>query len=96
MAVATFKIDAMLFLLGAFFGMFVFAETLPSFETFWLNAGALGRLSFPDLLGVSWSLVAAGVVVMALLVFKGVEALERRFASLRPEEEAQLLEEEVR
>ena len=88
MAVATFKIDGMFFLLGAFFGMFVFAETLSFFVTFWLNSGAFGRLTFADLLGVSWSVVAAGVVVMALMVFKGVEALERRFAFLRPEPEA--------
>jgi hypothetical protein len=85
-AVATFKIDGLFFLLGTFFGILVFAETLSGFETFWLNAGALGRFTLPDALGVPWGVVVAGVVVMALLVFKGVEALERRFARLKPEE----------
>ena len=89
MAVATGKIDAALFLLGAFFGIGVFSETLASFETFWLNAGALGRYTLSDALGIPWGVVAAGVVVMALVVFKVVEALERRFAFLRPREDAQ-------
>ena len=88
MAVATGKIDGMLFLLGAFFGIFVFSEALPHFETFWVNAGFLGRFTLPEAFGLSWGVVAAGVVVLALLVFKGVEALERRYARLRPEENA--------
>lgn len=85
MAVATGKIDALLFVLGAFFGIAVFAETLPMFEEFWLNAGFLGRFTLADAFGLSWGWVTAIIVVMALLIFKGVDALERRFAWLRPD-----------
>jgi hypothetical protein len=78
-AVATGKLDGLLFLLGALFGIGVFAETLVYFETFWLSNGFLGRLTLPELLGLPWGVVALMVVVMALLVFRGVEALERKF-----------------
>ena len=81
MAVATFKLDGLLFLLGAIFGIGVFSETISGFETFWLSSGYLGRLTLPDLLGLPWGVVALMVVVMALLVFRGVEALERKFSN---------------
>lgn len=79
MAVATLKLDGLFFLLGAIFGIAVFAETLPVVEDFWLHGGAMGEFQLPEAFGAPRTWVVLGVVVMAIGVFVLVEKVERMF-----------------
>ena len=44
---ATFKIDGIFFAVGGLFGIFLFGETVQSFEAFW-NSSYFGRLTLMD------------------------------------------------
>ena len=77
-AAATLKIDGMLFLLGAMFGVWLFGETVGAFEPFWISS-AMGRFTLAEWLGVPVGVALLLVVVMALLMFWGGELLEQRF-----------------
>jgi rhodanese-related sulfurtransferase len=77
-AAATFKIDGMLFVLGGLFGVFLFGESVASFEPFWLS-GNLGRFTIPEWLGLSTGATVLLVVLMALGAFVAAEVVERRF-----------------
>ena len=72
---ATLKIDGMIFAAGAFFGIFVFGETVSSFETFW-NSSYLGRVTLMDMFGTSTGVIVVGVMIMALLAFAAAEVAE--------------------
>ncbi len=76
---ATLKLDGLLFLLGCFLGIFAFGPTVPLFQSFWEQAGYLGRLTIPEWLGWSNGIVVLLVVLMALGMFTGAEWLEARF-----------------
>lgn len=76
---ATGKVDGMFFLGGVGAGVFVFGEVGGAFRTFYDTAGALGRVTLPDVLGLPFGAVVALVVLMAAAMFVGAEALERRF-----------------
>lgn len=76
---ATAKIDGIVFALGVAFGLFVFGLTAPWYAGFWENAGFLGRLTWPDVLGIDAGLVVLGVLVMAVGAFAAAEWAERRF-----------------
>jgi len=82
-AAATLKVDGMLFVLGGLVGVFLFGESVGSFEPFWLSAN-LGRFTLPEWLGLSTGLTVLLVVLMALAAFAAAEALERRFGPARP------------
>src|SRR3972149_1163315 len=77
-ALATFKIDGLFYVLGVFFGIFLFGETVDKFSIFW-NSSYLGRLTLPDVFGLSPGIVVVLVVLMALGMFAGAELLERIF-----------------
>ncbi|MFN8378236.1 MAG: YeeE/YedE thiosulfate transporter family protein [Anaerolineae bacterium] len=72
---ATLKIDGMIFAAGAFFGIFVFGETVSSFEGFW-NSSYLGRFTLMDMFGASTGVIVVGVMIMALLAFVAAEIAE--------------------
>jgi hypothetical protein len=76
-AAATLKLDGFAFALGLLLGIFGFGQTLPWFEHFWLESGALGRLTLFGWLGTSPPVTVVAVVAMALGMFAGAEALER-------------------
>ncbi len=78
-ASATGKVDGMFFMGGIMAGIFVFAETEPYFQTFYNHAGAKGRYTLFDWLGVDPGWVALAVVIMALGMFWGAEKLEGIF-----------------
>lgn len=67
-AMATGKIDGIVFVLGVVFGIFVFGETVQSYEAFW-NSSFMGRFTLPDLFGVSYGTVVLAIVVIAVFMF---------------------------
>jgi rhodanese-related sulfurtransferase len=77
-AAATAKLDGIFFVLGVFFGIFLFGETVGLYESFW-HSSYYGRLTIPDWLGLSTGPVVILLVLMALLMFWGGEKLERIF-----------------
>ncbi len=75
-AAATLKLDGVFFALGAFFGIFLFGETVGFFDSFW-HSTYLGRFTLDELFGVDMGVVVFGVILMALFMFWGGEQLER-------------------
>lgn len=73
---ATGKIDGILFAAGAFFGIFLFGETVGSFESFWYSS-FMGRFTLMDLFNTSTGVIVVGVMIMALVAFAGAELAER-------------------
>ncbi len=82
-AAATFKIDGVFFVLGVFFGIFLFGETVEGFEDFW-NSSYYGRYTIPEFLGLDTGIVVLLIVLMALFMFFGSEKLERIFGQKDP------------
>lgn len=75
-AASTLKLDGFVFFLGCLLGIFLFGETVSYFHAFWEHAGFLGRLTIPERLGLSDGIVVLGVIVIAVIVFSGVEFIE--------------------
>ena len=73
---STGKIDGMFFMLGGFFGAFLFAETEQYFTNWYNNSGYYGRITLDQVFGVPIGWVVLGVVLMALFMFWGAEQLE--------------------
>jgi rhodanese-related sulfurtransferase len=82
-AASTLKIDGMVFLLGALVGVYLFGETVSSFETFFLSS-YMGRFTLDQWLGIPMNAAVLLVVAAALLMFWGAELLERRFGRGEP------------
>jgi rhodanese-related sulfurtransferase len=82
-AAATFKLDGLFFVLGTFFGIFVFGETVGLFDEFFYSS-YMGRFTLPQLFGVDTGVVVLGVVIMALLAFAFAELMERIFGKQDP------------
>lgn len=82
-AASTLKIDGMVFLLGALAGVYLFGETVSSFEPFFLSS-YMGRFTLDQLLGVPMGVAVLLLVAMALAMFWGAELLERRFGRGEP------------
>jgi rhodanese-related sulfurtransferase len=75
---ATLKIDGFVFVLGAFFGIFAFGETVGLFEEWW-HSSYMGRFTLQQLFGVDAGVVVLGVVLMAIAAFAFAEWSERAF-----------------
>jgi rhodanese-related sulfurtransferase len=82
-ATATLKIDGMVFLLGALVGVWLFGETVGSYETFFISS-SMGRFTLPEWLGLPVGVTVLLVVVMALLLFWGGELAEQVVGRGRP------------
>jgi hypothetical protein len=78
-AAATLKVDGILFIAGALTGVWVFGESVSSFEPFWLSS-YMGRFTLSDWLGLSLGTTLLLVVLMALAMFWAAERIEARFA----------------
>lgn len=78
-AASTGKIDGMFFVLGGFFGAFLFGETEQYFTNWWNNSGYYGRITLDQVFGIPMGWVVLLVVLMALFMFWGAEQLERIF-----------------
>jgi hypothetical protein len=73
---ATFKIDGVFFVVGGLFGIFLFGETEWMYDSWWNNAGYLGRFTVMDWLGLPAGVVVTLVILMAVFMFWGSEQLE--------------------
>ena len=78
-AASTGKVDGMFFVLGGFFGAFLFGETEQYFTNWYNNAGYYGRLTLDQVFNLPVGVVVLLVVLMALFMFWGAEQLERIF-----------------
>lgn len=76
-AAAVGKIDAMIFLLGTFFGVMIFAEGYPLFKGLYL-AGNMGSPLISDMLGMSKGLFGFLLIAMALFAFIATYIVERK------------------
>ncbi len=77
-ASATGKIDGMVYVLGALFGIFIFGELYPLFQSFH-SSGFLGDRLLSDWLGLTPGIIGFLVILMALGMFFGAEVLEKKF-----------------
>lgn len=82
-AVATWKIDGLVYVVGLFIGFLFFGETVPRYWSFFNNAGYMDRFTIPMWLGVDAGVVVFAVVIMALVMFWGAEKMERIFKTRR-------------
>ncbi len=73
--VATGKLDAVMFVFGVLFGIYMFGETVGSFATFF-DSSNMGRFTLPELFNASYGLVVVCIVVVALLLFVVSEKVE--------------------
>jgi len=74
---STGKIDGMFFMLGGFFGAFLFGETEQYFTNWYNNSGYYWRITLDQVFGVPSGWVVLGSILMALFMFWGAEQLER-------------------
>ena len=80
MAVATGKVDGMVYAGGLLAGMFVYAELSPVLMPF-VNSTSMGQVTIPQYFNLPVLGVAAAIVVMALGGFYGATVLERKFGN---------------
>jgi hypothetical protein len=79
-AMATGRMDAVVFGIGVFLGIFLFGEAYPLFADF-MYAGDMGVVTVPELFSMSYGLVMLLVIAIAVGGFFGAEILERRWAA---------------
>jgi len=79
-AVATGKIDGMVYAGGLFAGMFLYGESSSIFESF-VNSSSMGELTIPQYFNLPYIAVVAAVIVMALGGFYGATLLEKKFGN---------------
>jgi rhodanese-related sulfurtransferase len=75
---ATGKIDAIFFVGGVLFGIFMFGETVSYYDVFF-DSSFMGRFTLPELFGVSYGTVVTYMVVGALAMFWVTEKVEARY-----------------
>jgi hypothetical protein len=74
---STFKVDGIVFVLGAIVGVWAFGETVQPMWDWWNQSGYYGRLTLMDVFHLPTGWVVLLVVLMALFMFWGGEQLER-------------------
>jgi uncharacterized protein len=77
-ALATGRLDAILYVLGVMAGVFAIGEAFPLLKGFY-ESGDYGRLTLPQVLHLPYGVVVFLVVLMALGGFAAAEWAERRF-----------------
>ncbi len=76
-AITIGKLDALVFAVGLFIGIFIFAEGFPFLKGFYLS-GYLGHVTLMDVTGISASWWALGFTVIALAAFWFSAIIEKR------------------
>ena len=64
-AIATGKIDAMVYAVGGLFGIFVFGESFDWIKDFF-NSTPMGRITLPELFGLDYGIVLLAVILLAI------------------------------
>ena len=72
------KIDAMIFIAGIFIGVFIFAEGYPLWKDLYKGHN-LGGLKISDWLGVTDGVFALIIIIVAVLMYWGIEKIEPIF-----------------
>ncbi|MBE9524453.1 MAG: YeeE/YedE family protein [Chloroflexi bacterium] len=85
-ALATFKIDGILFVLGGLVGVFIFGETEQQI-TYFFNGSYFGRLTLMDVFNLPTGIVVVLVTLMALFMLWGGEQLEKKIGGKAPNSE---------
>jgi len=75
--VAIGKIDAMVFSVGLFIGVFIFSELYPLFQGLY-NSGNMGGAKIYDMLGMRESVFAFLLIVAAVGMFYGAAFVEKK------------------
>lgn len=78
-AIATGKIDAMVYAVGGFFGIFVFGEIFPYVTEFFYSTN-MGRINLPEFFGVSYGIIMLAVILIAIAGFTAAEWGEKVMA----------------
>jgi uncharacterized protein len=73
------KIDAMIFVVGGFFGAYLFAETYPYIQTIAMD-NYMGPLRIDAWMGVSPGVFTLLLIIAALLLFWIAELAEKKFS----------------
>lgn len=76
-AVSSGRLDGLVLLAGMLFGIFVFGEAFPVVEGLY-ESTPMGTVTLPELLGLPYAVVVAGITALALLAFRGADMLEAR------------------
>jgi hypothetical protein len=84
-SMSTLKIDGAIFVLGVMAGLLLFGQTVPWFWNFWNFAGAHGRWTLNEVVGLDAGWAVLGVVVMAVGAFGCVERVEAFFRRGAPQ-----------
>jgi uncharacterized membrane protein YedE/YeeE len=79
-AFSTGKIDGLILLLGIFFGIFLFGETVSYIYDFLYSTSA-GQITIPQLLNLPHGIVILSIVVLAIVGFAGAEAVEKKYST---------------
>lgn len=79
-AVSTAKIDAVVYVAGVIFGIFVFGEAFPILKGFY-NATPMGQITLPQLLEMPYGLIVLFVAIMAVGGFAGATWVEKTMAA---------------
>lgn len=77
-AAAIGKIDAMIFIIGIFLGIFIFGESFPLLQNLFV-AGDMGSPKLNQVLGISGGVLALLVILAAAIMFWIGEWAERKF-----------------
>ena len=72
---ATGKLDAVMFVFGVLFGIYLFGETISEYAIFF-ESSYMGRFTLPELFNVSYGVVVISIVVVALGLFVLSEKVE--------------------
>ena len=77
---STGRIDGLFALLGIFFGIFVFGETVSYLYDFLYSTSA-GQITIPQLLNLPHGFVILIIVVLAIAGFSGAEVIEKKYST---------------
>ena len=79
-AIATGRLDAIVYLLGGAFGIFVFGEVFPYISDFFYST-PMGRITLPELFGIDHGIILLAVILLAIAGFAGADWGEKYMAS---------------